>query len=471
MSDSEKTATEEPQEKQQENGEQNSSKRKVAVVVIAILILVGLIFGVPAYLHARSHESTDDAFIEGHIISISPRVEGIVARVHVSDNQWVKKGELLAELDPSDFQAALDAAEATLNAAKAAHEARQLDVDVTSITTSSTLEESKASLAAAEASVEEGEALLTSAENKLDQSQAALSYAGAALDQAKADVNSAEAEHDRDVLDLERERSLVDSQTASRQDLDHAIAAERITAADLESKRQKVQTQEALIKMAGASLKSAQSDLDRAKAQLEVRRAQANVARSRVDSALAAPQRVAQSKANADISHADSKQAEAKVDQARLNLSYTKIYAPCDGFVTKKSVEPGAFVSRGQPLLAIVDPDVWVTANFKETQIGEMKPGQPVEVEVDTFPGVSFEGRVDSVQRGTGARFSLLPPENATGNFVKVVQRVPVKIVFDDPKAADYRLVPGMSVIPDVDISAPGTKIDSSIAQGAAEDR
>jgi len=167
---------------------------------------------------------------------------------------------------------------------------------------------------------------------------------------------------------------------------------------------------------------------------------------------------VAQSSSRAEGSKADAEKARAEVAQATLNLSYTKIIAPADGYVTKKNVEPGAFVQVGQSLMAIVRPNVWVTANFKETQLTHMHPGQPVTVSVDTYPDATFHGRVDSIQRGTGARFSLLPPENATGNFVKVVQRIPVKIVFDRPEElAKYRLVPGMSVVPEVNVKAEGS--------------
>jgi membrane fusion protein (multidrug efflux system) len=170
-----------------------------------------------------------------------------------------------------------------------------------------------------------------------------------------------------------------------------------------------------------------------------------------------APKQVAQSRSQSDAAEAEIARAEAEVKQAQLNLSYTKVYAPISGHVTRKSVEQGAYVQTGQPLLALVDPDLWVVANFKETQLAKMQPGQPVTVTVDTHPDVTFAAHVDSVQRGSGARFSLLPPENATGNYVKVVQRVPVKIVFDDLKQVEpYALGPGMSVVPTVKISERG---------------
>ncbi len=198
-----------------------------------------------------------------------------------------------------------------------------------------------------------------------------------------------------------------------------------------------------MVREAEASLKAAEANLRQAE--------------SRLVAARSAPQRIKQSRSQADVSRADIDKAMADVAQARLNLSYTKIYAPCDGFVTKKGVEPGQFVQAGQSLLAIVPRAVWTTANFKETQLTQMQPGQPVEITVDAYPELTFHGVVDSIQRGTGARFSLLPPENATGNYVKVVQRIPVKIVFDQPEeTAKALLAPGMSVVAEVTVSAKG---------------
>jgi membrane fusion protein (multidrug efflux system) len=206
---------------------------------------------------------------------------------------------------------------------------------------------------------------------------------------------------------------------------------------------------------AEAALRAAEDNVRQAQAQVNARQAQLEEANARLRSARSAPVLMAQSHSRAEASRADVEKARAEVEQATLNLSYTKIHAPTDGHVTKKNVEPGVFVQEGQSLMAIVPSNVWVTANFKETQLTHMRPGQPAKVSVDTYPDVIFHGHVDSIQRGSASRFSLLPPENATGNFVKVVQRIPVKIVFDRPEElAKQLLVPGMSVVPEVHIRA-----------------
>ena len=362
------------------------------VVLAACILLVAA--GVPYFMYASSHESTDNAFIEGHVINISPRIDGHVSQVLVEDNQYVKTGAPLVAIDPSDYQAALDAAQANERAA---------DADVT-----------------------EAEAQAAAAQSHLEQARADLDSQRAALAQAQADVAQAEAEHTRDAADLKRTRSMAKTGAVSPQQFDHAVASEAMSGAKLRSTMRQVDTQSARIAQAEAAIKAAGDTLRQTQAQTEARKA-------------------------------DLQKAAAESEQARLNLSYTRIAAPCDGYVTKKSVEPGAYVQVGQGLLAVVRPDVWVVANFKETQLTDMRPGQPVDIEIDTYPGVTFHGRVDSIQRGTGSRFSLLPPENATGNFVKVVQRVPVKIVFDnDESTGEHLLTPGMSTIPEVDISAPG---------------
>jgi membrane fusion protein (multidrug efflux system) len=219
------------------------------------------------------------------------------------------------------------------------------------------------------------------------------------------------------------------------------------------------------------SARTAENKVRQAKAQAAARKAQLEQANARLASARSAPAQVAQSTSRAEEAKADAAKARAEVDQAALNLSYTRIYTPAAGYVTHKNIEPGVFVQVGQSLMAIVSPEVWVTANFKETQLTHMRQGQPVEISVDAFPDQTFHGKVDSVQRGTGSRFSLLPPENATGNFVKVVQRIPVKIVFDHPEGlAAFRLVPGMSVIPQVNIkdAGPQARVERAVQSAGA---
>lgn len=364
-----------------------SRKRRILLLMLTG-ILVGLaLFGVPTYRYLMSHESTDDAFIDGRITPVSARVSGHVARVHVADNQKVTRGELLLELDPRDFQTRLDAERAM---------------------------------------VQNAEAMVDAANSARQEVEAQLTYAEAALAQARAEHLAAQARYRQSAADLERYRELADSNTISPQQLDHAVTAESTAAANLDAARSKVTTQQSMVKRAEATLNSARDRIRQAQAQVVARQSQ--------------------------------------LEQAELTLSYTSIYAADDGYVTKKNIEPGAFVQAGRALMSIVSPQVWVTANFKETQMTHIRPGQPATIAVDTFPEATFHGHVDSIQRGTGSRFSLLPAENASGNFVKVVQRVPVKIVFDRPgELADYLLVPGMSVVPAINIRT--ATADGSLAR------
>ncbi len=422
----------------------SSGRRKKFLWGIAgIVSLAVLVFAVSEYIYARAHEATDDAFIDGNIVPLSPRVNGHVVKVYVHDNQWVATGDLIVALDPRDFQARFDAAEAALKAARAAYQAQNAGAELTQITATADQDEAREGVTAALSAVQESEAQLTLAQ--------------AALDQAGAEADAAHVRHQRDATDLERYRQVAETQAVSAQELDHVRAAAQIAAADLAAARKKVATQQAKVRQTEAMLAAS--------------RAQLLQARARLAAAQSAPQRIQQSRSQANVSQADIDKAGAEMTQARLALSYTKIYAPRDGFVTKKSVEPGQFVQAGQSILAIVPRQVWVTANFKETQLTRMQPGQPVEITVDAYPDLVFHGHVDSLQHGTGARFSLLPPENATGNYVKVVQRVPVKIVFSQPEEiAQVLLAPGMSVVPEVNVSAEGRK-DKAYDDGANDKR
>jgi len=428
-------------------------KKWVRWSAAGLVVLALLAFGVSEYIYARSHESTDDAFIDGDIVPVSPRVSGHVAKVHADDNQWVEAGDLLVVLDPQDLKAQFDAATAAFKAAAAADRARMVAVELTRITVTAEQDEAREGVTAAEAAVREAEARLALGQ--------------AALEQAGAEADAARVRHRREAVDLERYREMAKSQTATPQQLDHAVAAEQIAAADLAAANKKVNTQKAMVQESQALLAAAKAQLRQTQARLAA--------------AQSAPQRIQQSRSEADRASADRDRAGAELAQARLNLSYARIYAPTSGFVTKKSVEEGQFVQTGQSILSIVPHAVWITANFKETQLTRMQPGQPVEITVDAYPDLTFHGHVDSIQRGTGARFSLLPAENATGNYVKVVQRVPVKIVFDQPgETARVLLAPGMSVVPDVNVGAAGrarrtpddalkAKAPNAMKSGAAE--
>ncbi len=385
---------ESPKKSQKLKNKIPAKKRTIITIAFAALLILGTALTYPFYIHAMNHESTDDAFVEAHVVAISPRVSGHVAEVCVADNQMVRKGQVIARIDNRDYQVELDIA--------------------------------KSRMASANATVKEAEAMIVASSKELSQRRAELSSQTASLSRYRAQVSEAEAGHFRDANDLTRISSIAKAGAISIQEFDHAKAQEKMSSANLRSAKSNIHTQNAKIQEAQAGIEAAAGKLQQAYAQAEMRKA-------------------------------NLLEAQAQVRQAELNLSYTNITAPCAGYITKKSVEAGNYVMAGQKLLNIVDPDVWIIANFKETQIKDMREGQHVDIEVDSFPGIEFSGHVDSIQRGTGSRFTLLPPENAAGNFIKVVQRVPVKIVLDANEDAE-KLAPGMSVVPSVDITGGETK-------------
>jgi membrane fusion protein (multidrug efflux system) len=381
---------------------------RLGLLAAATLILA--LVAAHYYTYSVTHESTDDAFITGDVVAVSPRVASSVAAVLVADNQHVKQGDVLVELDPRDFTAKLAQAQANLEATRARQRSAEINVRVTDTTAGAGVEQAAAGVEAAARQVD---------------------TARSRLEEARAQVAVAAAEATRAQADAERYERLVQYRAVSTQERDNAVAAGRRAAAALEAAQKSQQA-------ANDGLRQAESQLGEAKARLA--------------SAKAAPSQVAYSRSQVKTATAEIAQAEAAVRQAQLELSYTQIVAPVAGRITQKSVEPGAYVQVGQPLLSIVPDSLWVIANFKETQLRGMRPGQPVTITVDAYPNRMFRGHVDSIQAGSGAAFSLLPPENATGNYVKVVQRVPVKIVFDDPPDPHDVLGPGMSVVPTVTV-------------------
>jgi len=384
--------------------------RTVVLALGVVTALAMLAFGVRYVQHAWSHESTDNAFIDAHIVAVSPKVAGYVARVYVDDNAHVNAGDLLVELDPRDFLARLAQAEAYVTAAQEQYRAAVMNARVVERT--------------ARAAVQQAEAAVATAERQVD-------GARSRLEQSRAQVVSAEAEAARAAADVRRYENLLKYGAVSRQERDNAVATNTKAAADLNAAQRAEQA-------AADALRQQEAELAQE--------------RARLASAQAAPDQIEQSRAQADQLAAQIAQYGAAKHQAGLEHSYTKLYAPESGRVTRKSVEPGAYVQVGQTLLSIVPDRVWVVANFKETQLRYMRPGQPATVKVDAYPDRVFKGHVDSIQAGSGARFSVLPPENATGNYVKVVQRVPVKIVIDEAPDPQHVLGPGMSVVPEVTV-------------------
>jgi len=425
-------------------------RRPAFLIVAAIILVVAAIVGIRYWLYARSHESTDDAFIEAHVIQISPKVSGHVVKLYVDSNQQVNKGDLLAEIDPRDYQAKVDQAKAALTAGQARLKEARSGVELARASTRANVEQASASVQQARSGVSASRASVAAEQSRVNQAGATIETSRANLEQARAQVNAAQAELVRAQADVTRYQQLYSKDEISKQRLDQAIATARTAEAQVQAAQNKVAAAESQVNEMQSARTTASETARRAQSQVGSAQAQVNEAMGRLAQANTGHQQVAVSQAQADTAGASIEQLQAVLDQAELELSYTKIYAPDSGRVANKSVEQGALVQAGQPLLAIVPGDVWVTANFKESQIGRMQPGQPVEISVDAYPGKSFKGHVDSIQPGTGARFSLLPPENATGNYVKVVQRVPVKIVFDEPPDPKHMLAPGMSVEPEV---------------------
>ena len=393
-----------------------SSKLRTRLIAGGAILLAALL-GLYLYFHNR--ESTDDGQVDGHITPIAAKIYGRVAKVQVNDNQAVKAGQVLVRLDPADYQAALDQAKAAL--ALAEGEARSAGVDVprTSEDTASGTSSAQAQLAGAQAD-------LMRAQATYEQSQTAdLAYAQANIEKSRANAQLAKA-------DLARYLPLMEKGEISKQQYDAAKANADATASALNADEQR--------------LVQAQRNVEISHAQLEASKARVLQAQAGIASAHADIKRVAMRSADAQAKLAKVDQARAQLEAAELNLSYCSVVAPIDGVVTHKQVEDGQIVQQGQGLMVIVPlQDVWVTANFKETQLRKMRPGQKAYVEVDTY-GKTFPGRVDSIAGATGAVVSLLPPENATGNFVKVVQRIPVKIVLDPIPANEAVLRPGMNV-------------------------
>ncbi len=343
----------------------------------ALLLALVLYFGINYLAEVFTHESTDDAFIAGHVVSIAPRIAGQVVAVHVRDNQMVHSNDLLAEIDPAEYAIAV----AQKDAAAVAQ-----DANFRTIVAAYKL--MRAKVATAEATARK----------------------------SQADAAAAEATASIARTNFERAQNLLAQKTVSQQEFDTAQTANVKAQADWKS--------------ALATVQENDSKVDEAQKQLDAAFAEKDMALSQVN------------------------EAQTNIAAAQLDLSYAKILAPCDGRVTRKAVEAGDYLDKGQQIMSLVPVEVWVVANFKESQLEKMQSNQPVTVEIDALGGREFRAHVDSVQAGSGAQFSLLPPENATGNYVKVIQRVPVKIIFDEPLPADHVIGPGLSVTPSVRVSS-----------------
>jgi membrane fusion protein (multidrug efflux system) len=405
-----------------DNNEQNGSQtppedpakksnRKFIIIAVVVVLVIGALF---FYWRSTFTENTDDAQVDGNLYQVSSRVAGQVTKVYVEEQQKVNKGDLIAEIDPTDYQVALDQAVANLASAQAQYEQASVNVPITGTNVRTTNQTTSSDVIGSQASVE--------------QAQAQAQAAKAQVDQAKAVALKAQ-------IDVDRYTPLVAKDVISKQQFDQAVATATADQAALDSAQRSAKAQQDTVRMMQSRLAQSQS---------QAAQAQKN-----------GPQQVKVQQATADAAMAAVKQAQARVDQAKLNLGYTKVTAPATGIVSKKSVVVGANLSVGQSLMTVVPlEDLWVTANFKETQLKGMKQGQKVDIEVDALGGRKFTGEVQQIGGATGSSLSLFPPENATGNYVKVVQRIPVRINFTNlqQENKDEALRIGMSVDPSVTV-------------------
>ncbi len=388
----------------------NSRRRLIIIVVVAVIAIAAGLF----YWRSTFTEDTDDAQVDGNLYQVSSRVSGQVIHVDVEEEQFVHAGDPIAEVDPKDYQVALEQAQANLANAQADYEQAVVNVPITSVQTSTNIQTSSSDVLGSQAQVEQAQAQVQ-------------------VDKAK--VASAAAQAQKSALDVQRYTPLVAKDVISKQQFDAAVAQAAADQGALEAAKRDVAAQEQTVnlniqRLAQSRSQAAQSEKN-------------------------GPKQVAVEQARASAALAAIKEAQAKVDQAQLNLSYTKIVAPITGIVSNKSVAVGENLSVGQSLMTIVPlTDLWVTANFKETQLKEMRKGQKVDIEVDALGGRHFTGVVQEIGGATGSSLSLFPPENATGNYVKVVQRIPVRINFTnlDQENKDFALRIGMSVEPKVHV-------------------
>ncbi|MDR3703261.1 MAG: HlyD family secretion protein [Candidatus Sulfopaludibacter sp.] len=383
-----------------------------AFLIFFLVLLVAGTAGLLYWLHTHDFESTDDAQVEMHLDPISSRVEGTIQKVYVENNQFVHAGDPLVDFDPRDFQVALDQVQAALGQAHSQVTAQQPNVPITQV-------ENTANISNSEASVATARAVLASAEHDRDAASARL---------AEAEANNAKAQ-----ADLARYKILIANEEVSRQEYDQVEATSKAQAANVAANRSAVESAGRVV---------------------DERRAQVDEARTRLTQYQQnAPQQVAIRQASVRSLQASEQSAQAQLEQARLKLSYARIAAPVDGIVMKRSAEVGAHAAAGQQLLMIAETgNLWITANFKETQLARIQPGQPAAIHVDAT-GQDFQATVENIGAGTGAVSSVLPPENATGNFVKVVQRIPVRLRFQANQRGLERLRAGMSVEADVRIA------------------
>ena len=465
----------------EEQTEEEKPRSRVPIYVIGGIVAICAILGLSWWLYSRQFATTDDAFIEGNITIVSPKISAHVAKVYVTENQYVKKGDLLIELDAQESEIKLAQAKAALQTAVANRGKAEANVSLTHLTGNADLSQAKSNLQTAKTDIEQNRFASSSKQNAIEQArrqtitaeanlkqfQAQIPAANAAIEQAKAQVSAAKSKSETARLEYERDKKLFDGGIVSRQKLEQSnkelsaaqadfVSAQKqveIAQAQLNALNRQIEVASARLDEVKGTIASAENDYQQSLAQINVASSQAAESAGRLQGAENLPAQDAVGRSDVDIAAAQIEQAQTLVNQAEIELGFTKIYAPQDGYISRKSVQEGQLVQAEQALLTVTQGGIWIVANYKETQIEKIKIGQPVDIYIDAYPSAVFHGKVEGFQAGTGSRFSVLPGENSTGNFVKVVQRIPVKIVFDEiPDSQKYLLVPGMSVVPKVHV-------------------
>ena len=453
-------------------------RSRMPIYAVGTIIAVLLVAGLSWWIYSRRFEKTDDAQIEGNISLIRPQISAHVEKVVVKENQFVKKGDLLVALDAREAEANFQKAEAFLKTATAKKSKAVADYALTRKTTRADLSQASSSVSSAENNVEnvrlasdsklnmieQAKNQTATAEANLRQVQAQISGAEAALEQARAQVPAAQTKLDNATTEYGRSQELFNHGDISKQDLDrdnrelsdaqaNKISAQKqvdIAQGQLNALLRQVEVEKSRLNETKNEILTAENNYRQSLSQIDIASSQVGESKGKLLSADVLPEQNAIGESEIQTVEAEVAQAQAALGQAALALSYTKIYAPQDGYVSKQAVVEGDLVQPNQALMSISLPGIWVIANYKETQIERMKVGQAVDIYIDAYPNTTFRGKIDSFQPGTGSRFSVLPSENASGNFVKVVQRIQVKIVFDSLPEEKYLLVPGMSAVPKV---------------------
>ncbi len=462
-----------------ESADSVKKRSRLPIYVVGGIVLVSAVVGLVWWLYTRQFVTTDDAALDGNITLVSPKISAHVVRLYVEENQAVKKGDLLIELDAKEAEIKLSQARAALKMALANEDKARANMTLTRVNNRADLTQANSNLQTSRSSIEQTKYASSTKQNAIDQArsqtdtaaanlkqvQAQIPAAEAAIEQSKAQVDAAKNKQEVAKLEYDRSKRLFGDGIVSKQTFDLAgrelseaqaglISAEKqieINNSKLNALRRQVEVENSRLNETKANIAAAENEYRQSLSQVDVVSSQADESAGRLQETRNLPSQVAVEETEVSAAQAQVEMAKASFDQAELDLGYTKIYASQDGFVSHRAVQEGQLVQPDQALMTITQGGIWVIANFKETQLEKMKIGQPVDIYIDAYPNTHFRGKIDSFQAGTGSRFNVLPSENASGNFVKVVQRVPVKIVFDEmPDSSKYLLVPGMSAVPKV---------------------